>query len=325
VRRREFIAGFCAAAWPIVARAQQPAMPVIGYLNAGTESAIRGVTAAFLRGLSEQGYVEGRNVEILYRWADARYDRMPALAADLVRRQVSVIAATGGNLSALAAKSATATIPIVFTSGADPVELGLVVSLNRPGGNVTGATFITRTLIAKRLGLLHEIVPAETSIGFIVNPTVPRIEGDVREAEIAARILGLRLVILNASTLGDLETAFATFSGQRIGGVLLAGDPLIFFLRDELAALAARYAVPAIYATRENVEAGGLMSYGASLSDAWRLAGTYAGRILKGEKPADLPVQQSTRIELVLNLKTARALGLTIPPGILAIADEVIE
>ena len=325
MRRREFITLLgSAAAWPLAARAQQPALPVIGFLNSGTESAAG--LGALRQGLGEQGYVEGRNLEILYNYAEGRYDRLPVVAADLVRRRVAVIVSTGGPAS-LAATSATATIPIVFATGGDPIELGLVASLDRPGGNATGASFLTSELTAKRLELLHEIVPAATLIGFLFNPTNSVGEAERREAEIAARILGVRLVLAHASTASETEAAFAILVEQRIGALLVAGDPLFANVqRDQLVAFAARHAVPAIYEQREIVPAGGLMSYGAKdISGAYRLAGNYAGRILKGEKPADLPVQRSTRTEMVLNLKTAKALGLTVPLSLLALADEVIE
>jgi putative tryptophan/tyrosine transport system substrate-binding protein len=325
MKRREFITFLGGAAtWPLAARAQQASMPVIGVLNGGTEI-VTGL-GALRQGLGEQGYVEGRNLEILYRSAAGRYDRLPELAADLVRRRVAVIASQGGPAS-LAAISATATIPIVFATGGDPIELGLVASLDRPGGNATGASFLTSELTAKRLELLHEIVPAATLIGFLFNPTNSVGEAERREAEIAARILGVRLVIAHASTASETEAAFAILVEQRIGALLVAGDPLFANVqRDQLVAFAARHAVPAIYETREIVPAGGLMSYGAKdISGAYRLAGNYAGRILKGEKLADLPVQRSTRTEMVLNLKTAKALGLTVPQSLLFAADEVIE
>jgi putative ABC transport system substrate-binding protein len=325
IRRREFIVGLgSAAAWPLAARAQQPARPVIGFLAGGTESQARHLTAAFRQGLGEQGYVEGLNVEILNRWADTRYDSLPALAAGLVRRRVAVIAALSG-AGALAAKSETATIPIVFATSVDPVEFGLVASLNRPGGNVTGTTFLADTLTAKRLELLHEIVPAAMSIGILANPTSRQNEAIMREAEVAACSLGVNLMILSAVTPIEIEKAFATLAGRRIGALLVLADALFNVRRDQLVALAACYAVPTIYPYREHVDTGGLMSYGASISDALHLLGVYAGRILKGEKPADLPVQQSTKIELVINLKTAKALGLTIPETLLATADEVIQ
>jgi putative tryptophan/tyrosine transport system substrate-binding protein len=327
MRRREFIAALGgAAAWPLAARAQQRALPMIGYLNSSTESNAQHFTAAFRRGLSELGYVDGQNVSIEYRWMEGQYDRLAALAADLVHRRVAVIVATGGTATARAAKLATATIPIVFLSGGDPVEVGLVASLNRPGGNVTGAAILTKALTAKRLELLHELVPAATRIGFLVNPTNPTVlKAEIMEAEAAARALGLHLVILNAGTLGELEAAFEAQIGQRIEVLTTSGDPLWTIQRVRLAALTARHAVPAIFAVREIVDAGGLMSYGASISDAYRLVGNYAGRILKGEKAADLPVQLATKLELIINLTTAKALGLTIPETLLATADEVIQ
>jgi putative tryptophan/tyrosine transport system substrate-binding protein len=327
MNRREFIAGFGGAvAWPLVARAQQPAAPVIGYLNSATESAAQRFTAAFRQGLGELGYVEHRNVSIEYEWMEGRYDRLAKLTADLVRRQVAVIVATGGTAIARAAKSATATIPIVFVGGADPVEAGLVKSLNRPGGNVTGAAILTTSLTAKRLEMLHKLVPGAISIGFLINPTNTTVtKAEMTEAETAARGLGVRLVRLNASNLDEIETTFENIAAQRMGALLTGGDPLWTFQRAQLVTMAARHAVPVMYAVREIVDAGGLMSYGANISEAYRLAGTYAGRILKGEKPADLPVQQSTRVEMVINMKTAKALGLTIPETLLATADEVIQ
>jgi putative tryptophan/tyrosine transport system substrate-binding protein len=325
MRRREFIAGLGGAAvWPLAARAQQRAVPVIGYLALATMGTAQLFTPAFLRGLGEQGYAEGRNVEILYRWAD-KYDRLPALATELVRRPVAVIFSAGGSGVALTAKSATSAIPIVFVGGGDPADLGLVASLNRPGGNATGVNILTGQLLPKRLELLHEIVPAATQIGFLVNPTNPAAEIGNKEAETAARTLGVRLVTLNASTPSEIEAVFSTLVERRINCLLVDGAPLWTFQRNQLAVLAARHAVAAIYPVREIVEAGGLVSYGANISDAYRLAGTYVGRILKGEKPSDLPAQQSVRTELVLNLKTAKALGLAIPPNLLALADEVIE
>ena len=326
MRRRDFIMGLGGAtALSIAASAQQAALPVIGYLNGTTESTAPHFTAAFRQGLGELGYVEHQNVSIEYHWVGVQYDRLPALAADLVRRRVALIFAAGGTAPARAAKSATATIPIVFVAGGDPVGAGLVASLNRPGGNVTGAAILTSALTAKRLELLHELVPAATSIGFLVDPTNPTGKAVMMEAETASRALGMRLVILNASNSNDIEAAFEILSAERIKALLVGGDPLWTVQRFQLAALAARHAVPAIYAVREIVDAGGLMSYGASVSNAYRLAGNYAGRILKGEKPADLPVQQSTRIEMALNLKTAKALGLAIPEALLATADVVIQ
>jgi putative tryptophan/tyrosine transport system substrate-binding protein len=323
MKRREFIAGLggAAAAWPLAARAQKTAVPIIGFLSGASET----YAAAFRRGLGEEGYVEGRNVEILYRYAEFQNERLPLLAADLARRPVAVIFTTGGIASILAAKSATTITPIVFVTGTDPVEHGLVASLSRPGGNLTGVYFLDQAVNAKRVQLLHEVLPATSAIGFLVNPTSPPIQVDpeIREAQHAVRILGLRLVILNASTASEIDAAFTSVTGQQIGALLVIADALFSVQHDQVAALAARYAVPVMYPYREPVDAGGLMSYGPSLADAHRLAGI--GRILKGEKPADLPVQQSTRIEMVINLKTAKALGLTIPPNLLAVADEVIE
>jgi putative ABC transport system substrate-binding protein len=326
MRRRHFIAGIgSVAAWPVVARAQQVRMPVIGFLSGGSLDTSTRFLAAFRAGLGEFGYVEGHNVGIEYHWLGGQYDPIPALVADLIRRRVAVIATPGSTSATLAAKAATATIPIVFAVGGDPVELGLVANFNRPGGNVTGVSFLNVPLTAKRVELLHVIVPTATSIGFIIDPTGPQFDIQKREAEIAARILGVRLVILNASTPGEIEAAFGNLVRQPIGAILTGSDPLIFEQGAKIAALAAHHAVPVIYSVRAHVEAGGLMSYAANLFDAYHLTGTYAGRILKGEKPADLPVQRVTKIELVINLKTAKALGLTIPETLLATADEVIQ
>jgi putative tryptophan/tyrosine transport system substrate-binding protein len=324
MRRREFIAGLgIAAAWPPTARAQRRPVPVIGYLSSLTES--DGLAAAFRQGLSQQGYVEGQNVEIVYRWAETRNNRLPALAAELVSRRVDAIFANGVPAAALAAKSATSTVPIIFATGADPVKVGLVASLNRPGGNVTGASFPIRMLVAKRVELPHEIVPEATTVGFLDNPTLDDVDTRIREVEAAARVVGVHLAVANARTSSEIEKAFSMLVEQRIGALLESGDPLFSINRVQLVALAAQHGVPAIYSNRDAVESGGLMSYGASLPDAWRLAGTYAGRILRGEKPADLPVQQSTRFEFVLNLKTVKALDLAVPQSILLRADEVIE
>jgi putative tryptophan/tyrosine transport system substrate-binding protein len=327
MRRRQFIAGLggVAVAWPVKARAQQPALPTIGYLSGARESGFSHLAVAFRQGLGERGYVEGRNVEILYRWANLRNDLLPALAADLVQSRVAVLVTSGGPAAHLAAKSATGTIPIVFATGADPVGLGLVASFNRPGGNLTGVSFLSALLVAKRFEVLHEAVPTATSIAYIANPTGPLAEAQVKDSEAASRLLGVRLVVLNASTPSEIEAAFANLAGQRIGAVVAGSDPVFTDYRDQFATLAARHGVPAIYANREPVDAGGLMSYGASFSDAWRLAGNYAGRILMGEKPADLPVQQSTKVELVLNMRAAKALGLIFPITLLGRADEVIE
>jgi putative tryptophan/tyrosine transport system substrate-binding protein len=323
MRRREFIAGLgSAAAWPLAARAQQQALPIIGLLSVGFEQS---QPVAFRRGLNEQGYVEGRTVAILHRRAEGQFGRLPGLAVDLVLHPVSVIVTTGGTAPALAAKSATATIPIVFTMGADPVSIGLVASLNRPGGNITGATFLGQELTAKRFDLLHEVAPAAKSFAYLVDPTNYQAAADTRKAQDAARSLGVRLVVLSASTPSEIEVAFTSLKEQRIGALVTASNVLFGVQGAQLAAPAARYAVPAIYHVRLTVENGGLISYGGSLIDMYHLAGVYAGRILKGEKPADLPVQQSTRIETVLNLKTAKALGLTSPVTLLATADEVIQ
>jgi putative ABC transport system substrate-binding protein len=331
MRRRAFITllGGAAASsilWPLAAPAQQPALPVIGWLSEGTIETRRDVFAAFHQGLAETGYVEGRNVAILYRWTQDQNDRLAALAADLVRRQVTVIASTGGTPMALAAKAASLTIPIVFDVGVDPVELGLVASLNHPGGNLTGVARLTVEVAAKRLELLHELVPAAASIAFLVNPTNPdSADAQTRELQVAARVLGVRLLVLNASGPNDIDAAFAALAQQGAGALLVSGNPLFTRRNERLVALAAQHAVPTMYIYREAAAAGGLVSYGPSFSDSSRQVGAYAGRILKGDKPADLPVQRVTKVDLVINLKTAKALGLTVPLALLGRADEVIE
>jgi putative ABC transport system substrate-binding protein len=326
MRRRELIlllGGALTAARALCA--QQKAMPVIGYLNGTSPGPNATFLAAFRQGLSETGYIEGQNVAIEYRWAEGRYDRLPALATDLVGNKVDVIVAGGSPFSALAAKDATSTILIVFIIGTDPVELGLVASLGRPGGNLTGASILTFELMPKRLELLLELVPQAKVIALLVNPNNPQTARIIRDMQEAARTKGVQLHVLKAGTESDIDAAFASLIQLQASALLVGSDPFLFSRRDELVALAARYAVPAIYEWREFVELGGLISYGTGLTDIWRRFGIYAGRILRGEKPADLPVQQPTTFELVVNLKTASALRLTVPQTILARADEVIE
>jgi putative tryptophan/tyrosine transport system substrate-binding protein len=327
MRRRKFITlvGGAAASWPLTARAQQPPMPVIGFLGAGSAKSDTYRTTAFRQGLTEAGYVEGRNVAFEYRWAEDQYERLPALAAELVRREVAVIVAIGGNTTAVAAKSATATIPIVFEIGGDPIALGLVANLARPGGNVTGVSFLVGTLVAKQFEILHETVPKVALIGFLLNPTNVDAETKTKDALAAAESIGQKLLVVHARTESEIEAAFATLVQQRAGALVIGAEALFASRLEKLVELAARHKLPAMYFRPEFALAGGLMSYGASITEALRVAGLYAGRILKGEKPADLPVQQSTKIELVVNLKTAKALGLTVPPQIIARADEVIE
>jgi putative ABC transport system substrate-binding protein len=327
MRRRDFItlAGGAAAGWPLAVRAQQQAMPIIGLLGSGSAQGYAAQVAEFRQGLQEAGFVEGRNVAIEYRWAEGQYDRLPALAADLVRRQVSVILATAGVASALAAKTATATIPIVFVNGSDPVEFGLVASFNRPGGNVTGVTGLASVLDAKRLELMHELIPNARVIGLLVNPNNVNAEGQVRDTQAAAQLLAQQVFVLRAGTESEIDAAFANLVQQRVGALLIITDPFFNSRLDQLAVLATSHAIPAIAQSRQFAVSGGLMSYGSFRIDLDHQAGVYTGRILKGEKPADLPVLQPTKFALVINLKTAKALGLEVPARILALADEVIE
>jgi putative ABC transport system substrate-binding protein len=326
MKRRAFIAGLgSAAAWPVVARAQQAALPVIGFLSVqSADDELENVNISFLRGLKEMGYVDAQNVAVEYRYAGNQLDRLPALAAELVRRRVAVIVAAGGG-AAQAAKAATTTVPIVFAIGNDPVASGLVASLNRPGANVTGNTVLGHELAPKQLQLLRELVPNTPRFGVLADPAAPVTQSTIMDLKAAARTLGLQLAVVNAGTDSDLETAFATLSQQRVGAVLVSDSTFYNRRTKHLAALAARYVLPSIFPYREYALSGGLMSYGSSLGYAYQQVGIYTGRILKGEKPADLPVQQAVKIELVINFKTAKALGLTIPETLLATADEVIQ
>jgi putative ABC transport system substrate-binding protein len=327
MRRRDFIKVVAGSAttWPLTARAQQPTMPVIGYLEAGSPAPFANLLKEFRRGLAETGYVDGQNLTIEYRWGEGHHEKLPMLADDLVRRQVAVLVAAGGEVSALAAKAATTTIPIVFDTGRDPVKLGLVASLNRPGGNATGVSQFSAELGGKSLGLMHELVPQATVIAFLGNPNNPSTPDQVKARQDAARTVGLKIAPVAAGSEDDLDAVFAAIAQQRLNALLIGADPFFFNQREKLAALAARYAIPAMHGRREFPEAGGLISYGTSLADTYRQMGIYTGRILKGEKPSELPVVQPTTFDLVINLKTAKALGLKVPPTLLARADKVIE
>jgi putative tryptophan/tyrosine transport system substrate-binding protein len=326
MRRREFIAlvGSGVAGWPLAARAQQPAMPVVGFLNSGSPDGHAPFVAAFRQGLKETGYVEGQNVTIEYRWAEGQYDRLPSLAAELVQQKVTVIAATT-TPAALAAKAATSTVPIVFNTGGDPIKLGLVASLRRPGSNVTGSTQLSVEVGPKRLELARELFPGATTVALLVNPANPLAATVSKELQAVADTLGLRLHVLHANTEADFEAAFATAAQLRAAALVIGADPLFSSHAAQLGALALRHSVPAIYQYREFAAAGGLMSYGGYATDTYRLGGVYSGRILNGEKPADLPVQQVTKVELIINLKTAKSLGITVPLPLSGRADEVIE
>jgi putative tryptophan/tyrosine transport system substrate-binding protein len=327
MRRRNFIKGIVgsAVAWPLVARAQQPAIPVIGYLYAGSPESSTSFVAAFRRGLSEIGYIEGQNVAIEYRWANNEVQRLPELATDLVRRQVAVIATPANTPAAIAAKAATTTIPVIFGIGSDPIKNGLVASFNRPGGNVTGVHFMTGEIGAKQLGLLHDLLPRAARFAVLVNAKNPISDPFITDVRATAENMGAEIEVLTASTSRDIDTAFSSLAQKPADALIVGGDSLFNARRVQIATLATRLALPAIYPTRDYTEAGGLISYGPNLGDAIRQVGAYAGRVLKGEKPTDLPVLQSTKLELVINLSTAKAFGLTIPPGVLAIADEAIE
>jgi putative ABC transport system substrate-binding protein len=327
MKRREFITllGGAAAAWPFSARAQQPAMPVVGFLNGASPIEWAVFVDAFKKGLDDEGYSDGKNVAIEYRWAEGRYDRLPGLAAELVGRRVSVLIATGGDVAAQAAKSATNTTPIVFTIGGDPVKLGLVASLNRPGGNMTGVSVLTTSLGSKRLEVLSEVVPKAELIAMLVNPNNRNYGGQIRDTQEAARALGRQILLLEASREDDFERAFATLVQKHAGALLVSADAFFNSRRDQIVALAARHAIPTIYEFRQFVTVGGFISYGTSLTEGYRQVGIYVGKILKGASPAELPVQQSVKVELSVNLKTAKALGITVPMSLLGRADEIIE
>jgi len=326
MRRRDFLIAIAgtAATWPYSALAQKSAMPIIAFLNSGSAGGYAPMVAAFRKGLKEAGYVEGENVSIEFRWADGQYDRLAGLAADLVRRKMVVIAATS-TPAAQAAKAITSTIPIVFTTGADPVELGLVANINRPGGNVTGISFLVNELTAKQLEVLHQIVPKASSIGLLINPDIAYAASQVKEAEQAARLLAHELVVVSAKMEREIDSAFATLVQRQAKGLITISDPFLNSRRDQIIALAARHSIPAIYPVRDYTDAGGLMSYGTSIIDTYRLVGVYTGRILSGENPANLPVLRPTKLELVINLRTAKSLRLDLPATLLAVADDAIE
>jgi putative ABC transport system substrate-binding protein len=326
MRRREFITllGGAAVAWPIAVRAQQP-MPVVGFLSSRSPGESASMLVAFRDGLRDSGFVEGQNLAIAFRWAEGRYDRLPALAAELVSLPVAALFAAGGPPAALTAKAATTTVPIVFSAVNDPVQLGLVTSLNRPGGNVTGMSMFTSDLAAKSVGLLKDLLPATSVIAYLVNPTNPSADIYLKEAATAASVLGIQVRVFNASTERGLDEIFASLANAGVGGLVVPGEPFFDSQRDRIVALSSQHAVPAIYTYREYVVSGGLMSYGPSLADSYRKAAIYLGRVLKGEKPANLPVQQPTKLDLIINLKTAKALGLSIPDKLIAVTDEVIE
>jgi putative tryptophan/tyrosine transport system substrate-binding protein len=328
MRRREFvkiIVGLAIGTLPLPSYAQQAAMPVVGFINAASAESFKRQVAAFLKGLAQTGYIDGQNVKVEYRWAEGQYDQISALITELLGRKAAVISATGSTAAAQAATAATRTVPIVFVIGADPVKFGLVASLNRPGGNVTGVSFLVNLLVAKQLGLLHELIPSATNFGFLINPNNPNAESDTNNARLAADTLDRKVIVVQARTGEDIDRAFAQLTQERANALLIGADPLFSGSREQLAALAARHALPTMFNSREFALAGGLLSYGPDQADAYREAGIYVGRILSGEKPSDLPVVQPTKFELLINIKTARSLGLNVPPLLLARADEVVE